>query len=74
MCMPSGRVKWFDDIKGYGYLEESNGGQIFVHFSIIEMNGFKTLNAGDTVEFEFVDDEMGPRATKIFNIRKSDQR
>ena len=67
--MPSGQVKWFDDIKGYGYLQAANGEEIFVHFSVIEMKGFRTLKEGDTIEYEFVDDEMGPRATKVFNIR-----
>ncbi|MDQ7794203.1 MAG: cold shock domain-containing protein [bacterium] len=61
-----GRVKWFNPEKGYGFIErEDGGGDVFVHFSAIQMEGFKTLNEGDEVEFEIVDGARGPQAANV---------
>ena len=65
--MPQGAVKWFDDAKGFGFLEEDGGGDVFVHHSEINMQGFKTLAEGDRVEFEKT---SGPKGDKAVNVRK----
>lgn len=67
--MPRGRVKWFNENKGYGFIEPLAGGEeVFVHFSVIQMEGFKTLPQGTEVEFEFVPGEKGPQATKVTKV------
>ena len=63
--MPLGRVKWFNENKGYGFIEQDDGEDVFVHYSVIEMDRFKTLAEGATVEFEAVDGEKGLQATKV---------
>jgi len=64
--MPRGVVKWFDEIKGYGYIENESGDQVFVHFSnIIQGKGFKTLVPGAAVEYEAVNGEKGPKAIYV---------
>jgi CspA family cold shock protein len=61
-----GRVKWFNPEKGYGFVErEDGGGDVFVHFSAIQMEGFKTLNEGEQVEFEIVEGARGPQAANV---------
>lgn len=60
-----GRVKWFNPEKGYGFIEREDGGDVFVHFSAIMMEGFKTLNEGDRVEFEIVEGPRGPQAANV---------
>lgn len=50
--MPKGRVKWFNDTRGYGFIEQEGGGDVFVHFAGIEMDGYRTLAEGQRVEFE----------------------
>lgn len=66
--MVRGKVKWFNDQKGYGFLAKEDGsGDVFVHFSVIQGDGFKTLAEGDNVEFEVVDSDKGPKAA---NVRK----
>jgi CspA family cold shock protein len=62
-----GTVKWFNDNKGFGFITQENGPEVFVHFSEIQGEGFKTLNEGDEVEFDLVEGERGPKAT---NVRK----
>ncbi len=64
-----GTVKWFNDNKGFGFLTQENGPEVFVHFSEIQGDGFKTLNEGDEVEFDLAEGERGPKAT---NVRKVD--
>jgi CspA family cold shock protein len=64
-----GTVKWFNDNKGFGFITQENGPEVFVHFSEIQGEGFKTLNEGDEVEFDLVEGERGPKAT---NVRKAD--
>ncbi len=63
--MALGTVKWFDARKGYGFIQQDNGDDIFVHFSNITMDGFKTLNEGDEVEFDIVEGEKGLHASKV---------
>ncbi len=63
--MASGRVKWFNDSKGFGFIERDDGKDVFVHYSSIEGKGFKTLPEGAKVEFELVDTDRGPQADKV---------
>lgn len=63
--MAKGRVKWFNEAKGYGFIEQDGGEDVFVHFSAIEDSGFKTLAEGQEVEFEVVQGEKGPKAVKV---------
>ena len=65
--MTTGRVKWFNDSKGFGFLEQENGEDVFVHFSAINANGFKTLAEGDTVQFEVV---KGPKGLQAANVSR----
>ena len=67
--MPQGKVRWFKDEKGFGFIEVDGGTDAFVHHSDIVGEGFKTLAEGERVEFELVAGEKGPRAT---NVRKVD--
>ena len=63
--MARGKVKWFNDHKGYGFIEHENGEDVFVHFSVIEMDGYKTLQEGAEVEFECIYGEKGLQATRV---------
>ena len=64
--MPTGKVKWFNQDKGYGFLEVDGGGEdVFYHFSAISMDGYKTLPEGAEVEFDIVKDAKGPRADNV---------
>ena len=63
--MIEGTVKWFSDAKGFGFIEQADGPDVFVHFSAIEGNGFKTLNEGQRVTFEVTDGPKGPQATDL---------
>lgn len=60
-----GKVKWFDEKKGYGFISKEGGGDVFVHYSAIDMPGFKTLKEGQTVEFEVVQGPKGEQASKV---------
>ena len=60
-----GKVKWFSTEKGYGFIEREDGSDVFVHFSAIQDDGFKTLNEGQAVEFEIVDGASGPQAANV---------
>jgi CspA family cold shock protein len=66
--MANGRVKWFNDAKGYGFIEADNGTDVFVHYSDIAGGGFKTLAEGEAVEFEITQGNKGPKAA---NVRKA---
>ena len=60
-----GKVKWFSESKGYGFIEREEGGDVFVHFSEIESEGYKTLSEGEEVTFEIVDSPKGPKAAHV---------
>lgn len=61
----TGTVKWFNADKGFGFIEREDGDDVFVHFSAIQAEGFKTLNEGQTVEFEIVEGNRGPQAANV---------
>jgi CspA family cold shock protein len=61
----TGKVKWFNSEKGYGFITTEEGNDIFAHFSQIQKDGFKTLEEGESVSFEVVDGDKGPQATNI---------
>lgn len=63
--MPTGVVKWFSNRKGYGFIEQQEGDDIFVHHSAINMSGFRTLTEGDRVSFEIEVGERGPAAKNV---------
>ena len=65
--MVKGKVKWFNDSKGFGFLEQENGEDVFCHFSAITGDGFKSLQEGDDVEFEVV---KGPKGLQAADVRK----
>ena len=65
--MTEGTVKWFDDNRGFGFIEQPGGKDVFVHHNAIEGEGFKSLKEGDSVQFEIVDGPKGPQAA---NVRK----
>lgn len=65
--MFEGKVKWFNDAKGYGFIEQDGGKDVFVHHSAIQAEGFKSLAEGDRVSFDIVDGPKGPSAA---NVRK----
>lgn len=65
--MVKGRVKWFNDSKGFGFLEQEQGEDIFVHFSAITGNGFKSLVEGDAVQFDIV---KGPKGLQAANVAR----
>ena len=60
-----GTVKWFNDSKGYGFIVQPDGEDVFVHFSAIEAEGFRTLAEGEEVEFEIRDSDKGPQAASV---------
>ena len=60
-----GKVKWFNEKKGYGFIEREDGWDVFVHFSAIKGDGFKTLSEGQTVEFEIIQGDKGPQAANV---------
>lgn len=66
--MAKGRVKWFNESKGYGFIEQESGSDVFVHFSAITGEGFKTLQEGQEVEFDVTTGPKGPQAE---NVRKA---
>lgn len=63
--MPQGHVKWFNNAKGYGFIIQEEGPEVFVHYSAIEGDGYKALNEGDAVTFEIADSDKGPQATNV---------
>ncbi|UTW02034.1 cold-shock protein [Amphritea atlantica] len=65
MSTSTGTVKWFNADKGYGFIEQDNGPDVFVHFRAINSDGFKTLNEGQQVSFEVTDGQKGPQAENV---------
>jgi CspA family cold shock protein len=63
-----GKVKWFNAEKGYGFIEREDGGDVFVHFSAIQSEGFKTLEEGQAVEFGIVEGARGPQAANVIKL------
>lgn len=66
--MAKGTVKWFNESKGFGFLTQDNGTDVFAHYSAIAGDGFKTLNEGDQVTFDVIDGDKGPKAQNIVKI------
>jgi CspA family cold shock protein len=68
MARISGTVKWFNDAKGFGFIQREGGPDVFVHFSAIQANGFKSLAEGDKVEFEIVEGQKGLQAANVTKV------
>jgi len=66
--MAEGTVKWFNDAKGYGFIAQDGGPDVFVHFSEIQMDGFKTLAEGDRVSFDISQGQKGPQASQVCRV------
>jgi len=66
--MANGVVKWFNDAKGFGFIEQDNGTDVFVHFSSIQSDGFKSLVEGDAVSFDVTQGTKGPQASNVVRI------
>ena len=66
--MNKGTVKWFDNQKGYGFISEESGKDVFVHYTGLNMEGFKSLEEGQAVEFEIVEGAKGPQATNVTKL------
>ena len=66
--MQQGTVKWFNAKKGYGFISDVEGTDVFMHFSALSMDGFKELKDGESVEFEVVDGDKGPQAANVVRL------
>jgi CspA family cold shock protein len=68
--MASGKIKWFDNKKGFGFIAQNSGGDVFVHHSAIVGQGFKTLNEGEEVSFEIVSSDKGLKAQNVQRVHQ----
>ena len=66
--MPKGTIKWFNENKGFGFIQQEDGPDVFVHFSEIKGEGYKSLNEGDEVEFEITEGDKGPKAANVTKL------
>ncbi|MEZ4485030.1 MAG: cold-shock protein [Syntrophotaleaceae bacterium] len=66
--MAEGVVKWFNDAKGFGFIEQEGGPDVFVHFSVIQSEGFKSLAEGERVTFEITEGQKGPQAANVVKL------
>jgi len=64
----TGKVKWFNEVKGYGFIERESGSDIFVHYSEIDEEGYRTLSEGEMVEFDVTESPNGPQAVKVVRL------
>jgi CspA family cold shock protein len=64
-----GKVKWFNNAKGYGFIGRDDGPDVFVHYSAIQLDGYKTLKEGDEVEFDIVQGQKGPQADAVIRLK-----
>ncbi len=68
----TGKVKWFNDNKGFGFIEQESGQDIFVHYSEIQGEGYRTLSEGEVVEFEVKDSPKGPQAASVIKVSETE--
>lgn len=67
-CFMQGKVKWFNAEKGFGFIERQDGDDVFVHFSAIQSDGFRSLDEGQAVEFDIVEGDRGPQAANVVKL------
>ena len=66
--MEKGKVKWFNNAKGYGFIAQDSGDDVFVHYSVIQQDGYRSLNAGEEVEFDLTNSAKGLQASKVVKV------
>ena len=71
MARVQGKVKWFNNAKGYGFIGQDGGPDVFVHYSAIQTEGYKSLQEGDAVEFEVVQGQKGPQAENVTRVENT---
>jgi cold shock protein len=69
----TGKVKWFNNAKGYGFIGREGGPDVFVHFSAIQLDGYKSLKEGDDVDFDIIQGDKGPQADQVTRHHQHDQ-